>query len=139
MNTETAFCATCDRPVRFTWTPSPSHEGEANLREPEVVCLEFGECCSGGTCPVSNLPKVVMGVRLARSGLREDAAWRTIRAPCEGCGAVREQKVIDPTYLVCPECGTTNRWAKLESEDAWIVALAPAIHGIPLPGLGNRQ
>lgn len=133
MNTHSAFCTSCDRAVRLTWTPAPGHDGEANLRDAELVCLDFGERCATATCPISHLPRVVMGVRLARSGLRE-GPWRTLHAYCEGCGSVQEQEVIDASYVVCTLCRSTNRWVRLEADDAWVVALAPAVHGIPLPG-----
>ena len=133
METQTAYCRTCDHPVRFTWTDQPSHEGQANLHDAELVCLDFDGACTSPTCPLSGMPNVVMGVRLARSGLKE-GPWPTLRAPCEGCGTVQEQEVLDASYAFCPACGTTNRWIRLETEDAWVIALAPAVHGIPLPG-----
>lgn len=134
MNTDVAFCTACNGPVRLTWTPMPSHDGQAPLHDSELVCLEFRDRCGSTTCPHGRVPAVVMGVRLARSGLRPEGEWRHIVAPCEGCDAPATQEVLSDTHSFCPICGTTNRWMRLEVDDAWVLALAPAVHGIPLPG-----
>lgn len=107
METESVYCSTCKRPVRLTWTPMASHDGEAPLRDPELVCLEYGECCTGATCSVSEMPRAVMGVRLARSGLKA-GPWRTLRAPCAGCEQEQYLELVDDSFAFCPVCGTTN-------------------------------
>ncbi len=77
-----------------------------------MVCLDFGDKCDGEVCPLSRYRPVVMGVRLARSGLREE--WTTVRAQCEGCGQVSDLKVLDREHAFCVLCGTTNTWMVLE-------------------------
>ena len=110
MKTELAYCPARDAQVKIAWTPMPTHEGHANLPDaPELVCLELGEACRGGTCALSNMPRLVMALRLAHSHLPEEAA-ATARARCSGCGQETGMEVVDRATLLCPLCGTTNRW-----------------------------
>jgi hypothetical protein len=114
MRTETHYCRGCDRHVRIAWTPAPGHEGHATLPDgPEMVCLDLEECCTGGLCPLSNLPRLVMGVRLARSELRPDG-WPTAHLRCVGCEQTTEMRVVDDSHVVCAACGTVNPWVLLE-------------------------
>jgi formate dehydrogenase maturation protein FdhE len=62
-----------------------------------------------------------MGVRLARSSLREE--WSTVKAQCEGCGQVSELKVLDREHAFCSLCGTTNTWMVLELDGDGHVAV----------------
>lgn len=126
MESVTVYCPACRKDVHVTRTAAPLHTGEANLVDDEVVCLTFGPRCPPGTCPLANLPSVVMGVRLARSGIEPEEPWRTVRMRCDGCESVQELEVIDNVHAFCPACGTTNRWFKLEmGEDALAVTLPP--------------
>ena len=94
-------------------TPMPLHGGQGTLPDaPDVVCLDFGERCTGQFCPMFGLPRMMMGVRLARSELRPDG-WTTVEAYCEGCERVTEMEVVDGTHAFCPVCHTTNRFAVL--------------------------
>jgi formate dehydrogenase maturation protein FdhE len=63
-----------------------------------------------------------MGVRLARSGLKDD--WKTVRAQCEGCGQVTDLKLLDQGHAFCDLCGTTNTWMVLEFDDQGKVVVA---------------
>jgi len=63
-----------------------------------------------------------MGVRLAKSGLREE--WTTVRAQCEGCQMVTELKVLDHEHAFCALCGTTNTWMVLEFDEGGHVTVA---------------
>jgi hypothetical protein len=47
------------------------------------------------------LPRILMGVRLARSGLRPEA-FRDVKAPCQDCGEHVELQIIDNNYAHCP-------------------------------------
>lgn len=122
METETAFCPTCRHPVRIAWTPAPTHEGHATLPDaPELVCLDMGDGCPPGSrCPLTGVTRPVMALRLAKSGMAEPA---TTRMKCEGCGRVAEMAVVDRTSLLCPLCGTVNRWILLELADRGWVAI----------------
>jgi phage FluMu protein Com len=125
MKNHTVYCPSCDKDVHVTLTPAPLHGGTSNIPDaPELVCLTFGSSCSSGRCPVSGLPSLVMGVRLARSGIDPDEPWSTIRVRCETCERVTEMEVLDDLHAFCPECQTTNRWMKLDvGEEAVFVAL----------------
>jgi hypothetical protein len=117
-NTEirTTYCAHCEKDVEVTLSPGTPRNGHASLKDPgELVCLDFGGACDGAICPLAQLRPVVMGVRLARSGLREE--WTTLRAQCEGCGRVSDLKVLDREHAFCTLCGTTNTWMLLEFDD----------------------
>lgn len=114
MSEETYYCPHCDKNVDIEVTRSREHQGHASLPEGgELVCLDFGAPCADARCPLSGLSSIVMGVRLARSGLREED-WATVHAVCEGCGQPSDMKVLDREHAYCPLCGTTNSWMILE-------------------------
>jgi hypothetical protein len=129
MSTSTVYCTTCAKDVHLACTVAPTHLGEANLPDaPQLVCLSFGSRCAGGRCPISSLPAVVMGVQLARSGMEPEEPWRTIRMHCEGCERVTAMEVLDNVHAFCPECGSTNRWFKVNmGEEDYVVT-------VPQPG-----
>ena len=114
MKSETAYCSGCGHQVRLIFTDAPPHDGHANLREDaEIVCLDYKEGCTAGKCPNTGKPGIVMGVRLAKSHLN-DEAFDTIHARCDGCGQIVDLEVLDDTFAVCPLCNTTNRWVMLD-------------------------
>ncbi len=122
------YCTHCQKEVDVTLSQAAPRSGQANLQESdEVVCLDFGDRCDGEVCPLSNFRPVVMGVRLARSGLRED--WTTVRAQCEGCGQVSDLNILDKEHAFCPLCGTTNTWMVLELDGDGKVAVAKKKEG----------
>ena len=111
--TQKTYCTHCQKEVSVAISLAPPRGGQANLQDhDEVVCLDFGDKCDGEICPLSRFRPIVMGVRLARSGLREE--WTTVRAQCEGCGQVTDLKVLDREHAFCVLCGTTNSWMVLE-------------------------
>ena len=86
MKTELAFCSGCGHKVRLNFPDPPPHDGHANLRDgAEIICLDYKEGCSAGKCPATGKPGIVMGVRLAKSHLN-DEAFETVHARCEGFG-----------------------------------------------------
>ena len=112
----TTYCSHCQKEVQVTVTPAAPRGGQANLPDhDEVVCLDFGGECDGEVCPLSRFRPVVMGVRLARSGLREE--WSTVEAQCEGCSQISELKVLDRDHAFCELCGTTNTWMILDVDE----------------------
>ena len=119
--TSRTFCTHCQKEVLVTVSAAPARGGQANLPDhDEVVCLDFGDKCDGDVCPLSRYRPVVMGVRLARSGLRQE--WRTVRAQCEGCGQVTDLEVVDLEHAYCTLCASTNTWMVLElAEDGRVV------------------
>jgi hypothetical protein len=122
MENRTMYCPKCDHNVTVTLSPPPLHDGHASLPDSgEMVCLDFGpQCTSGKSCAVSALPAAVMGVRLARSGLRPDQLER-VQALCEGCERVQQLEIVDETHALCPACDTVNLWTmiRLDGEE-WI-------------------
>ncbi len=107
------YCPHCQKDVTVTITRGAARDGQANLGDhDDLVCLDFGEGCDGPTCPLSRHRPVVMGVRLARSGLR--STWKTVRAQCEGCGQVSDLVIVDSEHAFCALCGTTNTWMVIE-------------------------
>ncbi len=123
MKTETAYCSGCARKVRLVFTDPPPHDGQANLPEGEgIVCLDYRESCSGERCPNTGKPGIVMGVRLAKSHLN-DEAFKTIHGRCEACGEISDLEVLDEHFALCPLCNTTNRWVVLKRADGSEVAV----------------
>jgi len=56
-NVRIAYCSACDRPVRVRvregapeWTPP------ADAVPSDIVCLEYGETCTGSMCPLFDVP-----------------------------------------------------------------------------------
>lgn len=123
MSTQLAYCSACDQEVHIVVTPAPVHGGQAVLPESEVVCLDFGNKCTGSLCPMFGLPRILMGIRLARSGLRP-TAFHTISAPCQDCGSIVDLQLIDNRVALCPSCGARNRWIRLNVEGDDYIALA---------------
>lgn len=117
MKTEIAYCSGCGHKVRLVFTDPPPHEGHANLREDaEIVCLDYKEACAGGKCPSTGKPGIVMGVRLAKSHLN-DEAFKIVHARCEGCGQVSDLEVLDEKFALCTLCNTTNSWVVMKLPD----------------------
>lgn len=70
MKTQRAYCSACDRDVMIAFPElSDFVDGQANIRDPEIVCLEIGHRCTGAMCPVAAQPPAVMAARLVRSKL----------------------------------------------------------------------
>lgn len=121
LDTRKTHCPRCNRDVTVAITPAPLHDGHATVPlGGDVVCLDFGPECRGALCATFGLPRVVMGVRLARSGLRPERL-PAVRAVCDGCGRLVRMEVVDETHAHCPECATINTWAlvRLDGEE-WV-------------------
>jgi hypothetical protein len=123
MQSHTAYCSACDQDVRVVITDAPTHDGQAPLADAQVVCLDFAARCTGSMCPMFGLPSILMGVRLAQSGLRPEA-FDTVSAPCPACDTPVDLQLIDDHHVFCPSCGARTRWVKLKVGDHDYVALA---------------
>lgn len=65
MEIRTAYCATCDRPVRVVVQEEPPPWPSAEATGPtSVVCLEHGDTCTGSMCPVFDVPTAQMREKL---------------------------------------------------------------------------
>ena len=104
----TMYCSGCDRNVRAVLTDESREDGQAEVFDTEVICLEIGEQCTGGTCPVGAVSAEAMDARLAKSGLRPEIRRRLV-GRCDGCDRETEQVLSLGGYLSCSECGTTQR------------------------------
>lgn len=121
MENRKVYCPKCDEHVTVTVTPAPLHSGHASIPDGgDVVCLDFGKQCTGQSCAVYGLPRVVMGVRLARSGL-EPRRMESVQAVCDGCHRIAQLQVVDDTHAHCPDCDTVNTWTmvRLDGEE-WV-------------------
>ena len=107
MKTQMAYCSACDKDVHIVITDEPAEDGQANLHESEVVCLEIGEACTGSLCPIGATSPAVMAARLVRNGL-QTIVQPVISAHCPGCGRVTNHLVIEPTRARCTECETVT-------------------------------
>lgn len=63
------YCSACDHDVRIAITEAPMFDGQANIPDPEIVCMEIGHQCTGSLCPVGAQPPAVMAARLVRNEL----------------------------------------------------------------------
>lgn len=67
MKLRTAYCSACDRNVRVVVRGELLESGEAALPDPaELVCLEYGETCTGDMCPLFEVPTEQMRKNLVR-------------------------------------------------------------------------
>jgi uncharacterized paraquat-inducible protein A len=118
METQTAYCPECDKTVHVARTPVAPHTTHANVVDGgKLVCLEVGEECEDRTCPLSGRPTLVMGVRLARSGVVPDDEWPHAVLECDGCDRTVGMEVLDTGHLFCPICRTTHTVALRRKAD----------------------
>ena len=114
MKTQVAFCSACDRDVTIAMTDEPVFDGQANLPDPEVICMEIGHQCTGSMCPIGAQPPSVMAVRLVRSGLKP-IVQPLVTARCEGCATVSRFAVISDDLATCTSCGRSVDRGTLQS------------------------
>lgn len=122
MEEKRVYCPGCNHKVRLVITDAHP-DGQATLPEgAQVVCLDFGEGCSEGSCPVTGKPGVIMGVRLAKSHLN-DEALREVHGECASCGFLSTLEMVDDEHAVCNLCGSTNSYVIVDLEDGFAVAV----------------
>jgi hypothetical protein len=112
MKTHVAYCSACDRDVVIAMTDEPVFDGQANVPDPEVLCLEIGHKCTGAMCPIGAAPPSVMAVRLVRSGL-QPIVQPLVAARCNSCAEITKFAVIDERVATCTACGATRERATL--------------------------
>ena len=107
MKVQMAYCSACDRDVQIAFPTEPTvTDGQANIMDTEVVCLEIGHNCTGSLCPIGAQPPAVMAVRLIRNGMTP-VMHRLQTALCEACGSIERFALIDATHATCTGCGHT--------------------------------
>jgi len=109
----TMFCSARDSDVRVLLTDEPAHEGQASLLDAEVICLEIGDKCTGGMCPICAMSPEAVDARLAKSGYHTENR-RKVRGHCLGCDRDTELLSSFGGYFTCTECGTTAKWSIIE-------------------------
>ena len=71
MEIRRAYCSACDRNVRVMVKPEALESDTTENHDPsDLVCLEFGESCTGDMCPLFDVPTEQMKQNLER--LRQD-------------------------------------------------------------------
>jgi len=112
MKTQLAYCSACDRDVQVLVTDTTLQDGQANIPDAEVVCIEIGQHCTGTLCPVGGVSTAAMRVRRIRNGVR-DVLQPVIEAHCDECGRVTPHYLVDTIYATCGECCQTVERGKL--------------------------
>lgn len=51
-----AYCSACDRQVQVIVRPGGRLDPETGAPSDEVLCLAFGESCTGALCPLCDRP-----------------------------------------------------------------------------------
>lgn len=68
-----AYCSACDRPVRvIPITEFPPEVRPEHATETSVVCLDYGEECTGALCPLFEVPTSEMRELLERTQRESD-------------------------------------------------------------------
>ena len=106
MNTPRGHCAARGRDVRIAVTDAPTHDGQAPLRDAELVCLDIGGHCTRSGCPVCGLPPEALAARLVHNEL-QTPLHPIAKLQCLVCEHITEYVVVDERYATCVECGTT--------------------------------
>lgn len=103
----TLYCSGRDQNVRAVVTDDPREDGQAAVFDTEIICLECGRTCTGGSCPVGAMSTEAMDARLAKSGLRPDIHQKVL-GHCGACERDTELVISMGGYLSCTECGSTR-------------------------------
>lgn len=65
MEIRTAYCSACDRNVRVVMKPRAA-DAEGPPDASDLICLEYGESCTGDMCPLFDVPSEQMKENLKR-------------------------------------------------------------------------
>jgi hypothetical protein len=103
------YCGACDRTVRVLLTETPIAEGQAPATDAELVCLEIGEGCTGGMCPLGAAEPGAMVRRIVHHGLPLDGL-ETVMAHCPSCDQDAEVILYGEGQAGCSVCGSLGRW-----------------------------
>lgn len=72
METHRAYCSGCDREVEVTMKPGYKPPPGAPIPPGAMICLAYGDTCTGALCPLFGVPSERMKANLDRSGLRTE-------------------------------------------------------------------
>jgi hypothetical protein len=104
----TVYCSACDKEVQVVMTDDVDHSPQANVADPELVCLEIGENCTGNLCPLGAAEPNAMIGRLVRSGLPLDNL-RQVRGWCDDCGRETDLALYGTDLAACTVCGRSRK------------------------------
>lgn len=107
MKQQQMFCQGCERHVHVMVTDAAEDDAQANVPDPEIVCLEIGDWCSGSMCPLGATAPSAMVTRLIHSGVPMDNI-RTVRGHCDACGLDGELALYGKDLAACMVCGTSR-------------------------------
>lgn len=107
MKQQQMYCNGCHRDVRVLMTDPVDEDAQANVRDPELICLEVGEWCNGQLCPLGASAPGAMVTRLIHSGLSLDSL-ATVRAFCPDCGVETDFALYGGNMEACEVCGTAR-------------------------------
>jgi hypothetical protein len=106
----TVYCSGCDRNVQVLMEDPGHDDAQASVHDPEIICLEIGEWCTGALCPLGAAEPTAMVSRLIRNGLPLDHVGFEL-AFCEGCGMTSTMAMYGLDMEACTVCGTTRHRA----------------------------
>jgi hypothetical protein len=101
------YCASCRHDVSIARTDAVPEDAQANVPEPDLVCLEIGEWCTGERCPLGAAEPNAMVSRIIRNGLPLDHLT-IVRGSCEACGMENEMARYGRNMAACLVCGTSR-------------------------------
>ena len=108
MNPQTVFCSACDRNVQVLMSDSGHDDAQANVHDPEMVCMEIGDKCTGSLCPLGAAEPNAMVSRLIRSGCTLDHL-KLERGYCSACSMEADLALYGKGMAACTICGTTRQ------------------------------
>ena len=109
MKSHQLYCSACDRQVRVLISETPRASTRRRVHDDELICLEIGEHCTGGMCPLGAAEPNAMVARLIHEGL-PTAGLRTVKATCPSCGLEAEFVLYGAGKASCTVCGTAAKW-----------------------------
>jgi hypothetical protein len=82
-------------------------DAQANVHDPEVVCLEIGDWCSGRLCPLGAAEPNAMVSRLVRNGGSLEHL-HIVRGYCRACCLEGDLALYGKEMAACTVCGTSQ-------------------------------
>lgn len=111
------YCGACDRTVQVIVTEMPSIDGQAPALDAEMVCLEVGDKCTGGMCPIGAGGPGGMVRRIVQNGFPLESLT-TVAGHCAACDADAELIRYGVDQAGCSVCGSLGRWVAGRFEPA---------------------